>query len=179
MIKVKAKQSMLKVGEHKGEYRFVLQAILYSTLSVEKVLKTASKNCGMSRGMLRVAWDAIGEVVGDWATEGHSVPVPGLGHMRFGMRSTSVESVADVSSKLITARRVIFMPSVSLKEDLANTGISITCYDKDGNLIKTVNSTDKGDIEEDTGETPDPDSGTTDNVGSAPDDGQTPPPITG
>lgn len=151
-IKIKAKETKMNVGEAKGKYRFVLQAETYNTLSSEKVLKAASKNSGLSKGVLQSAWNAIGEVVSDWATEGHSVEVPGLGHMRFGIRATSVEKVSDVKSSLITARRVIFVPSVDIKQELANTSVEITCYDKDGKLIKTVTSTDKDDIEEDNDE---------------------------
>lgn len=79
--------------------------------------------------------------------------------MRFGIRATSVEKVEEVKSSLITSRRVIFIPSVEIKEELAKTSISITCYDKDGKKLKTVTSADKDDIEEDDGST-------TDNSGS-------------
>lgn len=155
-INVKAKQTKIQVGEQKGTYRFILQAETYNTLADRKVLNAAAKNSGLQRGVLQSAWDAIGEVISDWATEGHSVPIPGLGHMRFGIRATSVEDVAEVSSKLITSRRVIFTPSVAIKHELANTSISITCFDKDGQVIKTVTSTDKDDIEEDDGGTDTP-----------------------
>ena len=36
--------------------------------------------------------DEAGEVIKAWATEGHSVALPGLGTMRFGL---SAKSVAD------------------------------------------------------------------------------------
>ena len=39
----------------------------------------------------------------------------------------------DVKSSLITTRRIIFTPDVDLKEELKNTSIQITCYDRDGN----------------------------------------------
>lgn len=164
-INVKAKQAKLQVGEGKGSYRFILQSVMYNTLSAAKVIRTASEKSGINRGVLQAAWAAIGDVICDWATEGHSVAVPGLGHMRFGLRATSVEKVSDVSSKLITSRRVIFTPSVGIKQELANTGISITCYDKDGKVIKTVVSTDTDDIEEDTGSTDTP-SGSGDGSGN-------------
>ena len=65
-----------------------------------------------------------------WATEGQSVALPGLGTMRFGLRAKSVEKVEDVKSSLITARRIIFTPAVDLKDELANTAVQITCYDR-------------------------------------------------
>jgi predicted histone-like DNA-binding protein len=153
MIQVSAKQTTLQVGEHKGEDRFMLQAITYSTLDEEKVIEEAAVRSNISTGVIKAAWDAASKVLKAWATEGHSCPLPGLGHMRFGIRATAVEGVNEVKSSLITSRRIIFTPSVSIKEALAKTSISITCYDKEGKKIKTVTSDDKDDIEEDDGGT--------------------------
>ena len=96
---------------------------------------------------MKACWDAAGEVIKAWATEGHSVPLPGLGNMRFGLRSKSVEDVNKVKAGLITARRIIFSPSVDLKDELANTSIQITCYDHNGEIVKRVTST-SGEVED-------------------------------
>ena len=39
-----------------------------------------------------------GEVIKAWATEGHSVTLPGLGTMRFGLSAKSVADVNEVKS---------------------------------------------------------------------------------
>ena len=96
---------------------------------------------------MKACWDAAGEVIKAWATEGHAVALPGLGSMRFGLRSKSVEKVEDVKTGLISSRRIIFTPSVDLKDELANTGIVITCYDRDGKEVKRVTST-SGEVED-------------------------------
>ena len=96
---------------------------------------------------VKAVWDAAGEVIKAWATEGHAVALPGLGSMRFGLRSKSVEKVEDVKTGLISSRRIIFTPSVDLKDELANTGIVITCYDRDGKEVKRVTST-SGEVED-------------------------------
>ena len=75
--------------------------------------------------------------------------------MRFGLRSKSVEKVEDVKTGLITSRRIIFTPSVDLKDELATTGILITCYDRTGKEVKRVTST--------SGEVEDPENGSTEN----------------
>ena len=97
---------------------------------------------------MQACWDAAGEVIKAWATEGHSVALPGLGSMRFGLRAKSVEKVEDVKSSLITARRIIFTPAVDLKDELAGTAVQITCYDRTGKEVKRVTSTDDGTIED-------------------------------
>jgi hypothetical protein len=68
--------------------------------------------------------------------------------MRFGVRSKSVQSVEDVKTSLISARRVIFTPSKEVKDELQATKIAITCYDKDGNIVKRVTSADTNDVED-------------------------------
>jgi predicted histone-like DNA-binding protein len=121
---------------------------LYNTLDSNKVIEEAAKRSGISEGVIKAAWDAAGEVIRTWATEGHNVPLPGLGSMRFGVRSKSVQNVEDVKTSLISARRVIFTPSKEVKDELQNTKIAITCYDKDGNIVKRVTSADTNDVED-------------------------------
>jgi len=103
------------------------------------------------------------EVIKAWATEGHSVALPGLGTMRFGLRAKSVANVNDVKAGLITSRRIIFTPTVELKDELASTAVQITCYDKDGKEVKRVTSSDDGNVEE---EPENQNGGSTENGGS-------------
>ena len=72
-LKVKAKETYQNVGKYADTYRYVMQA----------------------------CWDAAGDVIKAWATEGHSVALPGLGTMRFGLRAKSVENVNDVKAGLV------------------------------------------------------------------------------
>jgi hypothetical protein len=60
--------------------------------------------------------------------------------MRLGLSSKSVTSVKDVATDLITSRKVIFTPSVEIKNALANTSFSISCYDRTGKLVKRVDA---------------------------------------
>ena len=58
----------------------------------------------------------------------------------------------DVKTSLIKTRRIIFTPTVDLKDELKNTAIQITCIDRNGNEVKRVTSADAGDIEDPEGE---------------------------
>ena len=142
-INLKAKETLIQVGEMKGQYRFILGTELYNKLSESKVIKEAAIRSGVSVGVMQVCWDAAGEVIKAWCTEGHSVAVPGLGTMRFGVRAKSVPTVGEVATSLITNRRVIFTPSVDIKRELQETSIQITCYDRNGKVVKNVTSDDK------------------------------------
>ena len=175
MIQIKAKQQNVSFEKNVEKLAFVLSAYLYNTLDANKVIEEAAKRSGISAGVIKAAWDAAGEVIRTWATEGHNVPLPGLGSMRFGVRSKSVQKLEDVKTSLISARRVIFTPSKEVKDELQATKISITCYDKDGNLITTVTSDDEGNVEdnedEGNGSTESGNNGSTQNGGDTPSGG--------
>ena len=147
-LKVKANERLQKIGTYAGTYRYVMAPELYTSLSQQKVIREAALRSGVSQGVMQACWDAAGDVIKAWATEGHSVAIPGLGTMRFGLRAKSVATVGEVSTGLITSRRIIFTPAVSLKDELANTSIVISCYDRDGNEVKRVTSNDAGDVED-------------------------------
>ena len=146
-LKIKAREKKIKIGDNEV-WRYVMIPDLYSSLAKEKVIREAALRSGVSQGVMKACWDAAGEVIKAWATEGHSVAMPGLGTMRFGLRSKSVEDVNEVKASLIKTRRIIFTPSVELKDELAATSIQITCYDRNGNEIKRVTSTDPGTVED-------------------------------
>ena len=137
-LKIRAQEKKILVGPNKGQYAYVAQVELYSALSQNKVLEEAALSCGVNKSVLGAAWEGLGHVINRWATEGHSVPIPGLGTMRFSVNSQSVEKLEDVSAKMITTRKVVFTPSTDLKNTLASTSVSITCYDRNGDLVKRV-----------------------------------------
>ena len=155
-LKVKAKEQYQNIGKYAGTFRYVMMPELYTALAQDKVIKEAALRSGVSRGVMQACWDAAGEVIKAWATEGHSVALPGLGTMRFGLRAKSVANVNDVKAGLISSRRIIFTPNTDLKDELASTAVQITCYDKDGKEIKRVTSTDDGNVEDEDEPTPDP-----------------------
>ena len=120
-MKVKAIEKKLKFTKDPndaGVYRYVMSPEQYSSLNQKKVIKEAALRSGVSQGVMQACWDAAGEVIKAWTTEGHSVALPGLGTMRFGLRSKSVEDVNKVKSNLITSRRIIFTPDTDLKDEL-------------------------------------------------------------
>ena len=180
-IKLKAVERNVSFQKGVEKYAYVLQTELYNKLASAKVIKEAAVRSGIQEAVLNASWLAIGAVIKAWATEGHSVAVPGLGTMRFGVNAQSVADVNDVSANLITTRKVIFTPSVDIKKELAATSINITCYDRDGNIVKQVTSIDDGDVEDGSGSdepnsteagSQDPDNSGSDNQGG---DGDTNP----
>ena len=149
-LKVKAVEKKIKFDKNPanpGVWRYVMSPELYAALTQAKVIKEAALRSGVSRGVMQACWDAAGEVIKAWATEGHSVALPGLGTMRFGLRAKSVEKVDEVKAGLITSRRIIFTPTSKLKDELAKTAVQIICYDRTGKEVKRVTST-SGEVED-------------------------------
>ena len=162
-LKIIAQLREVKIGKNPGK-KFVMRPDLYVPITEKKVFQEAATHSGISSGVIKAAWDAAGEVIRTWATEGHSIPLPGLGTMRFGVRSKAVEKLEDVKANLISVRRIIFTPNVDVKDELKNTSIQITCLDEEGNVLKRVTSGDSGDIEDnENGSTDSGNNGSTEN----------------
>jgi predicted histone-like DNA-binding protein len=155
-IKVNARETELKIGKNPGYY-YVMTPELYLALNQKKVIREAALRSGVSQGVMQACWDAAGEVIKAWATEGHSVAIPGLGTIRFAVRAQAVANVEKVGVDLIKSKRIVFTPSVDIKQELAATSINITCYDRNGNIVKRI-TTDGGDVEDDS-LSPDPHTG--------------------
>ena len=157
-IKINARETELKIGKNPGYY-YVMTPELYLALNQKKVIREAALRSGVSQGVMQACWDAAGEVIKAWATEGHSVALPGLGTIRFAVRSQAVANVEKVGADLIKSKRIVFTPSVDIKKELAATSVNIICYDRNGQIVKRI-TTEGGDVED--GE----DDGNTDNSGS-------------
>ena len=66
-LKVKAVERLVKFKKNEpGQYRYVMQPELYTSLSQTKVIKEAALRSGVSRGVMQACWDAAGEVIKAW-----------------------------------------------------------------------------------------------------------------
>ena len=136
-IKVRATRRKLNVG--KKNYAYTLYPDNYGMLDKEKMIEEAALRSGMSKGVMKACWDAAGEVIKAWITEGHSVPIPGLGSMRIGLRSQSAAELKDVNTELILRRRIIFTPSREIKNKINEMGVYISeVRDENGVLVYPV-----------------------------------------
>ena len=78
-IKVKAVERNISFQKGVEKWAYVMQTEIYSRLTQAKVVQEAAMRSGISKGSINAAWEAIGDVIRAWATEGHSVAIPGLG----------------------------------------------------------------------------------------------------
>ena len=71
-----------------------------------------------------------------------------------------------MKANLITTRRIVFTPSVEVKDELKNTAIQITCLDENGEVLKRVTSGDSGEVEDNEGNENGSENGSEQNGGS-------------
>ncbi len=57
-------------------------------------------------------------------------------------------------ANLITRRYIIFVPNTDIKKELEETSVNITCYDRNGKVVKQVTSTDTPPTTPSGGDTP-------------------------
>ena len=103
-INLKAKETLIQVGEMKGQYRFILGAELYNKPQRSKVIKEAAIRSGVSVGDAGLlGWQA--RLIRPGVPKAIPV-VPGLGNHAIGVRAKSVPT-GEVATSLITNRRNI------------------------------------------------------------------------
>ena len=169
MIQINARQQKLKFSqdENSAKWMYVMHVNQYSKLSEAKVLEEAAAHSGIGKGALKGAWDAIGDVIANWVTEGHSCPIPGLGTIRFSVQAKAVADVNDVAKNLITSRKVVFTPNTDILSTLKATKVQITCIDKNGQIVKRVQDDASNENLDETGDnTNTENSGNTGNTGT-------------
>ena len=71
-IKVRAIERNVSFDKESEKWMYVMQPELYNRLTQVKVVEEASVRSGIPKGSLNASWEAIGDVIKAWATEGHS-----------------------------------------------------------------------------------------------------------
>ena len=150
-IRVKAVERNVSFNKDEEDYRFVMLPELYNRITEDKVLAEASAHSGISIALLKASCSAISDVLLAWITEGHSVAIPNIGSMRFSINSKSVNNVEDVGTDLISSKKIIFTPSVDIKNELKRTSINITCFDRNGKQISNISGSNPDDDDDNDG----------------------------
>ncbi len=138
----------MNIGQYAGQYRYMLQTDTYSRLSEEKTIQEVARYSGQSQGTVVAVLFGAAECLKNYGTEGHAISLPALGTLRFAINAKSVASVEEVGTDLIETRKVLFTPSQGVKDALHDCSISITCYDRNGDEVKRVTSSDGGSVDD-------------------------------
>ncbi len=54
-LKVKARETLIKIGTYANTYRYVMAPELYSTLNQDKVIREAALRSGVSKGVMHLS----------------------------------------------------------------------------------------------------------------------------
>ena len=123
-----------------------MQPDLYIALTQDKVIKEAALRSGVAKGVMQACWDAAGEVIKAWATEGHSVALPGLGTMRFGLRAKSVEKVEEVRCRRHSEPKILTQHHVRPEPLVLNHVKTQDSYATESKSKRTVSECGQGKI---------------------------------
>ena len=135
-LNISSKLTTIKLGPHKDEEMYVMKVNHYNTLNAEKVIQYASDTSNIPKAVLRASWEVLGSVITAWTFEGHIVEIPGLGNIRAEVRAKAQSKAEDVTESDIFRRKLLLTPTREIKDALNAIPVNITCYDRDGNVIK-------------------------------------------
>lgn len=135
-INIKAKQTLHNVGKYKGDYRYTLYTEPIGKVSLKNVIEETALRTGINKCVIHAVCMELSDVIKHFASEGFSVPLLYLGMLHFSIRAESVKDVEEITPSLITNRRICLIPNKQTKKSIGNSPINITCYSKDGAVIK-------------------------------------------
>ena len=139
-IKIIAQRREVKLGKNPGK-KFVMRPDLYIPIQEKKVFSEASTHSGISAGVIKAAWDAAGEVIRTWATEGHSIPLPGLGTMRFGVRSKirrTTPLLTPPRGRVVTPAPTLVVTTLVITGTITGTGTTVVTQRESGATIEVA-----------------------------------------
>lgn len=146
-MNVKAIERQISVGDKRGNYAYVMSPEHQKHMDEKSIFHKAALNTNMNIAAIRTAWLVCSEIIREEVIKGHTVALPGLGSIRLGMKANIVDDIADINSSLIKTKKIIFNPTSKFKNDLESSPINITCYNRNGKIIKKINSENHETIE--------------------------------
>ena len=105
---------------------FVTRPIRYSTIGMEEICDMVASDSTLPRAYVSAVAEGIFKQIEEMLLNGHSIKLPNLGTLRFSFSAKAGETLEEAGAAAIYRRRIIFTPSVHLKEAIRNTSIVVT-----------------------------------------------------
>jgi predicted histone-like DNA-binding protein len=115
-FKVVHKKNPIQMDE---EGKYYAQAMVTGKVTLDKLCNRVARVSTASRGDVQLVICALMDEVIDSLEEGNTVRLGDLGCMRISLSSTGEETPSKVSANNIRKGRIIFTPSVMLKDRVA------------------------------------------------------------
>ncbi len=111
-IVLKKNYQLIKVQDKSA---YVTRSVTYSKIDKDAFVERAADNSGIDRGMVDHVTDAICKEIRNFVLNGHSVEIPYLGTLRFGVRAKAAATAEEAGADKVYQRRIIFNPNKELK----------------------------------------------------------------
>jgi predicted histone-like DNA-binding protein len=115
-FKVVRKKNPIRKDE---DPKFYAQAMVTGKVTLDKLCNRVARVSTASRGDVQLVICALMDEVIDSLEDGNTVRLGDLGCMRISLSSTGEETPSEVSAGNIRKGRIVFTPSVMLKERVA------------------------------------------------------------
>lgn len=114
---IRCKKFITKLGYNK-QYKWRLSPYRYTTFNKPYLIRTAALDAGITQEQMAAALRAYQNQFDQLMLNGHSIELEGLGNFRLSMSFKTAEGVEDISMDLFKRLRVLFRPSVDLRDEM-------------------------------------------------------------
>jgi len=124
--KVLLRATQQKVGFQSKTPMYVTRAQAYSSIGEDDVIQLMAEDSGITKSQAAMAAEALKTQFIQMMLRGHSLQLGDLGYVRISISAKSVKNKENVSTSLIRGVRILFRPSVQMKQHLQNIGFEIS-----------------------------------------------------
>ena len=121
MGKIMLRAALQKVG-FSHENKYITRAVRYSTINADDLAEHASVDSGISKAMLKAAFESMLIQAEELLLNGHNIVLGNLGTLQFTINCTAVDTKEEVTAENVTRRKILFKPSMTLKRKIAAVG---------------------------------------------------------
>lgn len=122
-------QINLKVSKQKiimlDQERYVTRPIRYSTIGIDEICDYVASDSTLPRAYVAAVAEGIFKQIEEMLLNGHSIKLPNLGTLRFSLSAKARKTVEEAGATAVYRRRIIFTPSVHLKEAIRSTSLNV------------------------------------------------------
>lgn len=106
-----------------GKELYIRRPVIYSTIDENELLRLASVDSQIPIATLQQIFDGIRVQFSELLLNGHTVQLGELGSFRLSISARAVANEEQVSVDNVRTRRIVFLPSKTLKQKIESTNI--------------------------------------------------------
>lgn len=97
------------------------KSITYTKIGFDQLVEHIAKDSGMSEGACEGAVRSIVKQVEEMVLNGHTIFIKNLGSFKMSISAKAPEVAEDAGAKQVYRRRLLYVPSQAIKDEIAST----------------------------------------------------------